>query len=592
MLQGLPELRLHGLPDVEARALLAAPTLGQLDERVRDRIIAEAHGNPLALLELPRGLLSTGLTGAFGVPDGSAPPAHVEASFHERVAQLPEATQLLLLVGAAEPLGDTALLWRAAEELGIPVEALAPATAADLIKVGTRVTFRHPLLRSAIYSGASAKLDAPSTRLLPTPPIRKSTRTGSLGTVAQATLAPDELVALELERAADRARARGGLGAAAAFLERSADLTPDPGAPGRASAGRGRAQAGSGSVRRGAAAGPRRSRRSPRWTATRPGRTAAGADRVGPAGRSTRRPCCSPRPDNSNHMTLRWPTRRTWKRSPLHSRRGTGRCCADMARAISDAPPAQHPRPAELLVTGWARLFADGFPAGTDILRQALVAFQNEPLSTTVEIQGLWFASGVAKSLWDDEQLARRRAALRAVDARRGRSRQPCREHSTHMLEFLVEVGCVLRRRRPRRRVADDRRCDGHHLASADIDAPWTLAAWRNDPGISERLDARLRDARRRDDGWMIVHFGSRTGAAQQQPRSQRRSDGRSPDRPRPPCVRGHGASTDRADRGRLSRRQPPGSRQPRWKELAERTRLSGTDWALGVEAPSPRAAA
>ncbi len=155
VLQGLPELRLHGLPDVEARALLAAPTPGQLDERVRDRIIAEAQGNPLALLELPRGLLSTGLTGAFGVPDGSAPPAHVEASFHERVVQLPATTQLLLLVGAAEPLGDTALLWRAAERLGIPLEALAPATAADLVNVGTRVTFRHPLLRSAIYSGAS-----------------------------------------------------------------------------------------------------------------------------------------------------------------------------------------------------------------------------------------------------------------------------------------------------------------------------------------------------------------------------------------------------------------------------------------------------
>ena len=195
VLQGLPELRLHGLPDVEARALLTAPTLGQLDERVRDRIIAEARGNPLALLELPRGLLSTSLTGAFGAPDGSAPPAHVEASFHERVVQLPEATQLLLLVGAAEPLGDTALLWRAAEELGIPLEALAPATAADLIRVGTRVTFRHPLLRSAIYSGASTEARRTVHRALADATDPEVDPDRLAWHLAQATLAPDELVA-------------------------------------------------------------------------------------------------------------------------------------------------------------------------------------------------------------------------------------------------------------------------------------------------------------------------------------------------------------------------------------------------------------
>ena len=199
--------------------------------------------------------------------------------------QLPEATQLLLLVGAAEPLGDTALLWRAAEVLGIPLEALAPATAADLINVGTRVTFRHPLLRSAIYSGASAEARRTVHRALADATDPEVDPDRLAWHLAQATLAPDELVALELERAADRARARGGLGAAAAFLERSADLTPDPAPPGRASAGRRRAQAGSGSVRRGGAAGPRRCRRSPRWAATRPGRTAAGADRVGSARR-------------------------------------------------------------------------------------------------------------------------------------------------------------------------------------------------------------------------------------------------------------------------------------------------------------------
>ena len=227
-LAGLPELRLQRLPYADARELLASANLGILDQRVRDRIIAETRGNPLALLELPHALSPTSLAGGFAVSDASHLEGRIEASFRRRVEGLPDETQRLLLLGAAEPLGDPTLLWRAAADLGLATEAAAPAEAADLIAVGTRVTFRHPLLRSAIYDAA--------------PPEQRRAAHGALADAthpeldpdrrawhrAEATLAPDEDVAAELERSADRAGARGGLAAAAAFLERAAELTPDP----------------------------------------------------------------------------------------------------------------------------------------------------------------------------------------------------------------------------------------------------------------------------------------------------------------------------------------------------------------------------
>src|SRR5918996_3073170 len=227
-LVGLPDLQLERLSYADARELLASANLGVLDERVRDRIIAETRGNPLALLELPRALAPTSLAGGFAVADGLPLEGRIEASFRSRVLGLPEETQRLLLLSAAEPLGDPALLWRAAARLGLGTEAAAPAEAADLIELGTRVTFRPPLLRSAVYHAAApeqrravhgALADATDPEL---DPDRRAWHR------AHAALEPDEDVAAELERSADRAKARGGLAAAAAFLERAAVLTPDP----------------------------------------------------------------------------------------------------------------------------------------------------------------------------------------------------------------------------------------------------------------------------------------------------------------------------------------------------------------------------
>jgi AAA ATPase domain len=153
--EGLPELSLGGLDEVDARALLARAVSGPLDNRVRDRIVAETRGNPLALLELPRTMRAAERAGAFALTAARDLPAHLEDQYLRRVAALPDATQRLMLLAAADPLGDTTLVWRAAERLGIETSALAPAERAELLEIGPRSRFPHPLVRSAVYRAAS-----------------------------------------------------------------------------------------------------------------------------------------------------------------------------------------------------------------------------------------------------------------------------------------------------------------------------------------------------------------------------------------------------------------------------------------------------
>jgi DNA-binding CsgD family transcriptional regulator len=226
-LAGLPELVVAGLPEADARALLDRVTAGPLDERVRDRIVAETRGNPLALLELGRLVTPAELAGGFGLP-GAVPVAAVEESFRRRVEALPAQTRRLLLVAAADPTGDPGLVWPAAGRLGIGAEAATPAVEAGLAEFGTRVRFRHPLVRSAAYQSASllGRLDAHRALAEVTDPEIDPDRRAWHR--AQAAPGPDEDVAGDLERSACRAQARGGLAAAAAFLERAAVLTPDP----------------------------------------------------------------------------------------------------------------------------------------------------------------------------------------------------------------------------------------------------------------------------------------------------------------------------------------------------------------------------
>ena len=227
-LEGLPELVVEGLAAEHARVLLDTAFPGPLDERVQDRILGEAGGNPLALIELPRGLTPAELAGGFGLADARPLASRIEHTFSQRVQTLPRDTQLLLLTAAAEPLGDSGLLWEAAERLGIVLEAGRPAEAAGLIEFGARVRFPHPLVRSAVY-GASApgdRRDVHRALADSTDPVLDSDRRAWHR--AHATATPDETVASEMAHSADRAQRRGGLAAAAAFLERAAELTPDP----------------------------------------------------------------------------------------------------------------------------------------------------------------------------------------------------------------------------------------------------------------------------------------------------------------------------------------------------------------------------
>ena len=228
VLAGLPELTIDGLSDSDARALLESVMVGGIDPRVRDRIVAETRGIPLALLEVPRNVPATELAGGFWISGTDSSAGAIEEKYVERIKALPADTQRLLLVAAAEPVGDAALFLRAAARLGIAVDALGPAESAGIIEFGPRMRFRHPLMRSAAYRAADLAERRAIHRALAeatdpeTDPDRRAWH------AANAAAGPDDAVAAELEASAGRAQSRGGVAAAATFLERAVALTADP----------------------------------------------------------------------------------------------------------------------------------------------------------------------------------------------------------------------------------------------------------------------------------------------------------------------------------------------------------------------------
>jgi DNA-binding CsgD family transcriptional regulator len=223
-----PQLVVEGLPERDARALLDSALTGPVDARVRDQIVSETRGNPLALLELVRGSTPAELAGGFGLPGGEPLSRTIEESFRRRLDALPADTRRLMRLAAADPVGEPLLVWRAAERLGLDVQAATPAAEAGLLELGARVRFRHPLVRSAAYRSASVqeRQEVHAALADVTDPDADPDRRAWHR--AQAAPGPDEDVAEELERSAGRAQARGGLAAAAAFLERAATLTPEP----------------------------------------------------------------------------------------------------------------------------------------------------------------------------------------------------------------------------------------------------------------------------------------------------------------------------------------------------------------------------
>ena len=278
--KGLPDVTVGGLDGKSGEALLARAIPGRLDDRVRQRIVAETRGNPLALLELPRGMTAVELSGGFELPAAADLSDRLEDRYLQRVRELPEATQQLLLLAAAEPVGDATLLWRAAATLSIAITALTPAAEAQLLEIGARVRFRHPLVRSAVYRAAplgDRRRAHEALAEVSDPEVDPDRRAWHR---ALAAAEPDESVAAELEHSAGRAQMRGGIAAAAAFLERAAGFDGRSSPPGTAGACSRTGQASGRCTGSSARSVGQRTGGTARPAPARPGGPHASADRV------------------------------------------------------------------------------------------------------------------------------------------------------------------------------------------------------------------------------------------------------------------------------------------------------------------------
>jgi DNA-binding CsgD family transcriptional regulator len=403
-LVGLPELVVEGLREADARALLDSVLTGPLDPRVHDRIVAEAGGNPLALVELPRGVTSAELAGGFALPDAMPLSGRIEESFRRRLEPLPEDSLRLLQVAAADPVGDPVLVWRAAERLGIATEAATPTAEAGLVEFGARVRFRHPLVRSAVYRSASLQERQEVHRALAEasdPELDPDRRAWHW---AQAAPGPDEDVAAELERSAGRAQGRGGVAAAAAFLQRSVALTVD------------------------------RERRAERALAAAQASFQAGAfdaalELVATADAGALDQFQRARVDllrgqvalalggsDAGPLLLRAARRLepfdldlaretyliAWGATVVASDLEGGRLLGEISRAIRALPPPPGPpRPLDLLLDGLALLTLEGRTAGTPRLQRAATALLDIPLEDV--LRWGWMATAASDAVWDNE---------------------------------------------------------------------------------------------------------------------------------------------------------------------------------------------
>jgi DNA-binding CsgD family transcriptional regulator len=409
-LAGLAELHVEPLGHRDARALLESVLPGRLDERVLERIVAETRGNPLALLELPRGLTPAQLAGGFGLATALPLSAGIEQSFTRRLTPLPADARRLLLLAAAEPLGDPALLWRAARRLDIPETAAQAAEQDGLLRLDGSVRFRHPLVRSAVYGAAEpgerrlvhqALADATDPQL---DPDRRAWHR------AQASAVPDEDVAGELERSAARAQARGGFAAAAAFLERATALTPDEARrSGRAlAAARAKMQAGvlddalrlvataeSGVLTEAEQARAGLLRAQIAFLSTRgsdaPAQLLAAGDRLRDVD-----------PELARETYLEALTAAIFA-GPLA---GPGASSREVARAARAAPPAREPRGLDLLLDGLVALLTDGYAAAVPLLRATQRVF-GDGMPQSEELRWMWGGTVAAMLLWDDERWER-----------------------------------------------------------------------------------------------------------------------------------------------------------------------------------------
>ena len=424
-LAGLPECKVEGLAEADAQALLKAELTGPLDRRVLDRIVAETKGNPLALLELPRGFTPQELAGGFGLPGAARLSSTIEQSFRRRVDNLPAQTRRLLLTAAAEPLGDPALLWKAAAQMGIGAEAATPAVQADLVEFERRVRFRHPLVRSVVYGSAlpQERQEVHAALAAVTDPRQDPDRRAWHR--ANATPGPDEDVAAELVASAGRARARGGLAAAAAFLARAAALTLDPGRRTERAL-----EAASAKVRAGAFDAARNllfiADAGPLTDFQQARVDLIGAELALLTNRGSDAPPLLLKAARRLEPVDVELSRATYLQALtagyFAGRLALGGGVAEVARAAANAPPPPHPpRAPDLLLDGLVAHHNTGYRAGLPILRKALDVF-GTGMAVDEELRWHWVAGIVARYVWDDHswdvlsdrhvRLARRVGAL------------------------------------------------------------------------------------------------------------------------------------------------------------------------------------
>jgi DNA-binding CsgD family transcriptional regulator len=586
-LSGLPELVVDGLADDDARSLLASAMPGPLDERVRDQIIAETGGNPLALLELPRGLTPAELAGGFGLPDARPLASRVEETFMQRVRTLAPETQRLLVVAAAEPAGDVSLLWRAAEHLGIQGDAGKPAQEAGLIELGIRVRFRHPLARSAAYRAAHFRDRQEAHRALAEATDRDADPDRRAWHLAQAASGPDEAVADELERSADRAQARGGTAAAAAFLAHATELTPDPALRGS------RALAAAQATFDAAASDEalkllataelapldelqrarlERLRAEITFARTRgsdaPALLLAAAQHLEPLDAAMAR---------ETHLEA-------IAAAMYAGHLGKGLDVRETAQAAQAAPAApQPPRAIDDLLDGLATRFTDGYAASVPPLRSALETFRRVEGPSTRDARWLWLACRLAQDLWDDDlwyelaagglRVARDTGTLRVLPIA-----------ATYRAALHVHAGAF----GPAASLIEeaDAIIEATDMAPLKL-ASLMLAAWRgNEAEAAALFEAGRREATARGEGqglrildWAMALLYNGTGryalalAAAQ--RGCEQDDAGLFAWTLVELIEA-GARSDATDVASAA-----------LDRLSERTQASGTDWALGIEAGS-----
>jgi DNA-binding CsgD family transcriptional regulator len=588
---GLAELVIEGLREADARALLDSVLTGPLDERVRDLIVAETRGNPLALLELPRGLTPAELAGGFGFPGAAPISGRVEESFRRRVCVLPAQTRRLLMVAAADPTGDPGLVWRAAGRLGIGAEAAAPAAEAGLVEFGAWVVFRHPLVRRAVYRSASPLQRQEVHRALAEVTDPQADPERRAWHRAQAAPGPDKEVAEELERSAGRAQARGGLAAAAAFVERAALLTPEPDrrAQRLLAAARAKRDAGALDVALGllvaVEAGPPDALRTAEVEQLR-GQIAGQQRRSSDGARLLLSAARRLEPLDvamARETYLEALTAAVWVGDL--DRPGGVRAAAEAARAAPPAP--EPPRAVDILLDALALRLTEGYTAAAPALTRALELFLALDAGPDLEAgRWLWLAGAstsqmVAQELWDAEpwhalaacvaQFARDTGALVLLQ---------------FGLNFLAVPHLLAGELTTAARLIEEDRLIAEATGNPPVAyAAMTLAAWRGQEApATELIEATVQEATARGQGRLVsladyasAVLGNGLGRHDAARDAAWRAFQRDPLGYGPFIVPELAEAASRTGDVKLVR--------VALEWLSERTAVTPTDWSLGIEA-------